>query len=246
MLMTHRDSHPVTLAQLDALPPPVARGPVHRPVPHSELVRAVTAVANARGYKVTRAELALGRRGARLFGTMDLVAPSLADRHEDRTLAIGFRNSTDESLAITMVAGVKVFVCDNLALSGDLIALQRRNTSRLELESELHDAFERFLTHAALLDGQIGALETTAITDLQAKAKIFDLFVARVLPVRFVYEVSECYFHPASWMTDCEPRTLWGLHNSCTRVLKRLPPARAFAANVALGQAFGLSGQVLH
>ena len=245
MNLSHRHSALATAAQLSALPPPIPRGPIHQPVAHGRLVAMLKMTALTRGYHISREEFALARNGQRLFGVMDLVRPpAVAVSHEwlnDRGLSIGFRNSTDESLAITMVAGVKVFVCDNLALSGDMIALQRRNTTGLDLAAELTDGFDRFLTHADALNVRITQLQGKPVTDLQAKARIFDLFAERVLPMRLFTDVGRCYFHPTEATPDCQPRTEWGLHNAFTRALKKLAPARAFTANVALGQAFGLS-----
>ena len=50
------------------------------------------------------------------------------------SLAMGFRNSIDKSMPLGICAGVTVFVCDNLALSGDFIKF-RKHTSGLTDES---------------------------------------------------------------------------------------------------------------
>jgi hypothetical protein len=236
--LSHTHSQLVTQGQLDALPAPVSRGPIHAPIPHGVLVDAMKARARAEGYEVSRQLCAISGHGRRLFGVLDLVAPTQG--REDRGFSIGFRNSTDTTLGIRMVAGVRVFVCDNLALSGDLIALQRRNTSRLDLEDALKEGFARFLTHAGTLDTQIEAMKTTPLADGEAKARAYDIFARHVLPLRLFTAVEDYYFHPVKGMEDCRPRTLWSLHNACTRAMKTLTPTRAFAANIALGQAFGL------
>jgi hypothetical protein len=242
-LLSHRGSTFATEAQLEALPPPVSRGPIHQPVPHAQLVGMLKGAALTRGFDVVRGEFALGRKGQRLFGVMDLEPSARPIAKSDHGMSIGFRNSTDESLAITVVAGARVFVCDNLVLSGELIALQRRNTTGLDLSAALLAGFDRYLTHVNALDYQIAQLQTVEVSDLEAKAKIFDIFAQRVLPPRLFRKVDWFYFHPTSEMTDCQPRTLWGVHNACTRVLRELPQERAFTANVALGRVFGLTKQ---
>ena len=241
MLMTHTDSALVTDAEINALPAPVRRGPIHQPVPHGELVRGLKLAALKRGYVVKRQQLALGRSGQRLFGVMDLEGPPSVKAFEDRGLSIGFRNSTDESLGIRIVAGLRVFVCDNLALSGDLLALNRRNTTGLDLDLALLDGFDRYLQHAGAMNERVKQLEDTPLTTAKAKTKIFDLFETRALPLRLFPSVTRFYFNPDESMLDCQPSTTWGLLNACTRAIKVLRPVRAFAAHVALGQAFGLS-----
>lgn len=239
MLALHNHSTLATETELDALPEPVRRGNVHTPVPHGLLVKAIKVAAEARGYEVTRGKYALGRNAQRMFGVLDLVPPGVGNP-EDRGVALGFRNSTNSRFGITVVAGSRVFVCDNLALSGDLIALKRRNTSGLDLEEAMLDGFDRFIAHVRVFDRQIERLQATPLTPAMAKQQIYDLFAHRVLPLRLFQDVTRYYFRPDDEMTDCRPRSLWGLHNSCTRALKKLTPTRAFHANIALGQTFGL------
>lgn len=245
MNLSHRKSQLVTSAQLAALPEVLPRGANHEPVPHWLLAKALKVEAEERGYTVTSESFAVNAAGSRLFGVMDLMPPGVVSVEQrlacdERGLSIGFRNSTNSSMAIKIVAGQRVFVCDNMVLSGDMIALQRRNTVGLDLEMELREGFNKFLTHASTLDRQIARLQAAQITDLAAKAMAFDVFAARVVPVHLFDDVERFYFHPADDMVDCQPRTEWGLHNAFTRAMKQLPPATAFGATVALGEAFGL------
>jgi len=240
MLMLHNDSAHVTEPALDALPLPLPRGPIHQPVPHSELVRGIKAVAIGRGYAVTHQQLGLARSGRRLFGVMDLQpigAP--VDEPADHGFAIGFRNSTDETLGIRIVAGARVTVCDNLCMNGDMIALNRRNTNRLDLPAALAEGFERFLQQTTVLDRTIVMLKNRTLGTLDAKARIADLFESKVLPLRLFHTVMRNYFAPDESMTDCQPYTQWGLLNSCTRAIKILPPERRFNVQIALGKVFG-------
>jgi hypothetical protein len=244
-MLLYKDSTLVTGADLEAMPAPRALGRSHQPVPHAALVRGIYAVSAARGYAVTRQQLAVNRSGHRLFGVLDLApAVRVIEPAADRWgFAIGFRNSTDESLGIRLVAGLRVQVCDNLALSGDLIALKRRNTTGLDLGEALAGGFDRYLAHAQSLDDQVEAWQTATISTLHAKARLFDLFAHKVLPLRLLPMATRYYFNPDESMTDCQPRTVWALHNAVTRAIKTLPPVRAFAANVSVGRAFGLGHQ---
>jgi hypothetical protein len=246
MLMIHAGSALVGTDTLDQLPAPVSRGPMHQPVPHGVLVQAMERAALAHGYVVTRQELAIGHTGRRLFGVMDLEPPAGVARDNARGFAIGFRNSTDMTLGIRLVAGARVSVCDNLMLSGDLIALKRKNTTHLDLDSSLEEGFDRYLQHARVLDLQIATLQDAVLTPEEAKVSIFEIFAHHVLPMRLFERVVQNYFDPDTTMTDCLPRTQWGLHNACTRAVKVLSPVRAFAANVDLGRLFGLTQKIVH
>lgn len=236
--LSHAKSPLVTRADLRSMPLPVSLGAQHNPIPHHMLVEYLHVEAQERGYSVEREQYALGMSGSALFGVMDLMPPGVVDVAE-RGLSLGFRNSTNSTLAIKVVAGTRVFVCDNLALSGDLIAVLRRNTKGLDLGAALTAGFDTFLRHASTLDLQIARLQATTITDLEAKAWVFDVFAQKVVPIHLFDDVSQAYFGQVG--EDCAPRTAWGLHNAFTRGLKKLGPTSAFNANVALGRAFGMT-----
>ena len=229
----------MTLEQLRTLPMPVTLGPIHAPVPHHLLAEGIEVEAQERGYNIIKTQYAVSKDESKLFGVVDLMPKGVVDVTE-RALSIGFRNSTNSTLAIKLVAGTRVFVCDNLALSGDMIAVLRRNTNGLDLEDELREGFSKFLAHASTLDMHIARMQATAITDIAAKAQIFDVFNSRILPVHLFDDVASFYFKPTEDMTDCTPRSLWGVHNAFTRSMKTMQPAAAFRANIALGRAFGM------
>jgi hypothetical protein len=241
-LIAHAGSSVVTHAQLAALPAPVALGRFHQPVPHVQLVDALRSEVEYRGLTVARESFALQADGKSLFGIMDLrrsgelVLPDAVGG-----TSLGFRNATDQSLGIKLVAGGRVFVCDNLSLSGDVVALARKNTSGLDLREEVRRGFDRFLQQADQLRQQLQALAAFNLTDERAKCLIFDAFAAAILPSRLFDDVNDFYFHATDSTPDCLPRSAWGLHNACTRAVKVLSPGRQFGATQALGRHFGLT-----
>lgn len=232
-----------TLEALQQLPTPLAIGPMHKPVPHAALVEAILAEIDRRGFEAQRQQLALSAKNAALFGVID-IAPKQAELVEgsERGLSFGFRNSTDQSMAIKAVAGSHVFVCDNLVLSGSMFAIHQKNTTGVDLGHTIATGFDKFLQHAEVLDVQIARLQGESLTDTEAKRWAFDVFAARIVPSRLFDDVERFYFHPADEMTDCQPRSLWGLHNAFTRAMRDLSPVRLFGASVALGNLFGIKG----
>lgn len=227
---------------LAALPNPVSLGLRHKPVPHAVLVDFLTREVERRGYDITREQLALGAKGAALFGVLQLkVKHSEAVVAAERELALGFRNSVDQSVGISGVAGTRVFVCDNLALSGDVFAFRRKNTTGMDLASVIATGFDKFITHAQAFELALDRLANTAISDGDAKQIIYDIFIAGIVPLRLMDDVNRFYFTPTEDQTDCQPRTLYGLHNAFTRAMHDLTPIRMFSASVALGRAFHLT-----
>jgi hypothetical protein len=145
-------------------------------------------------------------------------------------------------MALEIAVGVKVLVCDNLAFSGDLIALRRRHTAGFELDADIARAVGRYEAHLLRLQRSIAVIRETSVTDERARSLICQIFQRDILPLRHFRRVAETYFAPRAEMTDVLPRTLWGLHNACSRAVHDIAPAPAFAATVELGKFFGLSG----
>src|SRR5262249_7532561 len=154
--------------------------------------------------------------------------------------SLGIRTANDRSLALEIAVGVRVFVCDNLAFSGDLIALKRKHTARFDLNADISRAVDRYQTHLLALQQQIAGLQAARLSDLQAKALLVDAFRQEILPLRFFKPVTETYLAPTDAMPDVQPRTLWGLHNAFTRAVRQMAPAPASEATTALGRIFGL------
>ena len=244
-LITHCGARRVSCDELRLLPDPEALGTRHRPIRHDVLADAIRGEAAARGFSVAREEYAINREGAALFGIMDLAGEAV----QTHALALpgtgpslGFRSSTDESMAIALVGGSqRTFVCDNMAFAGDVFALKRKSTTGLDLGRAMTEAFDRFLEHSTRFVTALGRMQNTPISDSDARERIYDAVVTGAVPLRLLPAIHEAYFSvDLATRPECADRTVWGLHSAFTRSLKQLSPTRAWTANVALGRLFGL------
>jgi hypothetical protein len=233
--LSSSNSQLVTREQLLTVTAPTST-PTWRPIPHADLVDALDRQLRVRGITITAEQFALQREGARLFAVLDL---SL-ERTEDVCASIGIRTANDRSLALELAVGVRVFVCDNLAFAGDLIALKRKHTARFDLNADLSRAVDRYRAHLVGLHQKIAQVRDTHLSDVEAKSLIVDAFRQEILPIRFFKPASESYFAPTPDMVDAQPRSLWGLHNAFTRAVRQMAPAPAFDATTQLGKFFGL------
>lgn len=253
-LINHVGAERVTREELRSIPAPPATD-TWKPIPHSELVDTLEAELYRRTLKIRNESYAVQRDGALLFGVIDLYWMET----EEFAAAIGLRTANDKTMSLQMAVGLRVFVCDNLAFSGDLIALRRKHTSGLDLAHELAAALDRYQEGVAHLYQEVARLKDALISDEQAKVIMFDAFQHAVMPVRFFHDVHKAYFEPdegeevpaprsvwAGYYSQHEgtnphtPRTLWTLHNAFTRHIQRMAPGPAFAATARLGKLFGL------
>jgi len=233
-LLSHVDTDLVTREQLALVPVPPATA-TWRPIPHIELIDTLQRVLNQNQITIREEKFALRHDGSTLFGVLQL---GYADTHDGQA-ALGIRTSNDKSMSIQVCAGLSVFVCDNLVFRGDLIALNRKHTSGLNLRTELATAVLRFQDHFGRLTGEVEMLKRHALDDIRAKALIHDVFAHGLMPLRFLPDVSRSYFEPQ--VEDFAPRTAWSLHNAFTASAKEMPISTRFPATQAIGRFFGMS-----
>jgi len=234
-LVAHTGAVKVSRRELDAIEPPAATR-TWKPVRHGELVDALEAELCQRDLQIREEAYAVQRDGALLFGVIDL----FWRKTEEFAAAIGLRTANDKTMSIQIAMGFRVFVCDNLVFSGDLIALRRKHTSGLDLQREIARSIDRYQEGVLTLERGIEQLRNSELVDSKAKELIFDVFDQAILPTRFFGAVSEAYFTPEESAVDCLPRSLWGLHNAITRQVRKLSPGPAFRTTARLGKLFGL------
>lgn len=230
--LSHTNSQLLTREELLTIPSPPAT-PTWKPIAHGDLIQALERQLLVRGITIKKEQFALQRDGARLFAVLDLAY----EETEEFCAAMGIRTSNDRSMALEIAVGVKVFVCDNLAFSGDLIALRRKHTAGFDLNADLSRAVDRYQKHLASLKGQVERLQCLSVSDEDAKGLLYEVFAQGILPLRLFQTVNYYYF----WKEGPSVQgTMWALHNACTRAVKLLAPAPAFQATIKLGKFFGL------
>ena len=131
-LISHVDTEIVTRAELHGIQTPEATS-TWRPIPHIELVDMLDLVLKQQHMQIKDEQFALRRDGSVLFVVLQLVCGETGDG----IAALGLRTGNNKSMSLQICAGLSVFVCDNLAFRGDLIALKRKHTSGLNLREEL-------------------------------------------------------------------------------------------------------------
>lgn len=234
-LLSHVDTDLVTREQLALVETP-DRTRSFKPIPHIELVDMLDQVLVHNQIRIEEEQFALRRDGSVLFGVFQLAHGETPDGRA----ALGLRTANNKTMSIQLCAGISVFVCDNLAFRGDMIALKRKHTSGLNLRMELAGAVLRFQEHFGRLAGEVELLKERMLPDIQTKALIH-AFVEGLMPVRFLPEVSRAYFDPQ--FEEFAPRNAWSLHNAFTGAAKAMPSTTRLPAIQALGKFFGMSAE---
>ena len=235
-LLSHVDTDLFTREQLALVQTPDATRSF-KPVPHIELIDTLEYVLKLNQITIRKEQFALRRDGLTLFGVLQLQYQDT----QDGMAALGLRTSNDRKMSINLIAGMSVFVCDNMVFRGDLIALNRKHTSGLHLRTEINHAVLRFQDHFGRLTGEIETLKGLPLSDSQAKSVLHDVFTQGILPIRLLPEASKLYFEP--FVDEFRPRNSWSLHNAFTAVAKEMPITTRIPAIQELGRYFGMTNE---
>ena len=233
-LISHVDTDLVTRGQLQVLATPEATA-TFKPIPHFELVDMLDRTLNQFGMHVQSEKFAIRRDGSVLFGVFQLAYGET----EDGIAALGLRTANNKTMSLQICAGLSVFVCDNMCFRGDMIALKRKHTARLNLKEELTGALIRFQDHFVRLTDEIKGLKERWIADMEAKALMHDVFAQGLMPIRLLPDVSNQYFEPT--IEAFEARNAWSLHNAFTGAAKAMPMTTRLPAIQKVGRLFGMT-----
>ena len=239
ILSAHKNTEIVTRETLRALPAVIGTDSF-KPVAHIELVETFEREFNRRDIQIVRDQFAINKNGMRLFGTFDLTLNGV----DGMAAALGFRTANNRTMSLQGIAGMRVFVCDNMAFSGETIVLRRRHTSGLNLLDEVVEAINQYETHYKRLKLEISSLQNVYLDDIKSKVLLHDIFAKQIMPVRFFPQVSDVYFN--QYVNSEEPkyaafreRTAWNLLNAFTEVAKDMPLTTRIDATQEVGVIFG-------
>lgn len=230
VLVAHSGAKMVTREDLKTIPVPEGTK-THQPLSHFEIVEVLEEALSFRHLSVVKDEYAVSSDGMKMFGVMDL-----NNEFSDGRFSIGLRNSNDKSMRLALTAGYRVFVCDNMAFSGDFTPLLHKHTRNLDLRDSISIAVDRIHRGFDVLGEQINSMKGFLITDNDARLLIYQAFIEgriKAMPRHLLPVVHDYYFTPEQ--NEFRPRNVWSLSNAFTSAFKQLAPIRQFEITASLG-----------
>lgn len=231
VLMAHCGTKKINREELAKIPAPAATD-THKPVAHIALVHKLIESLAYRHLEVVRDEYAVSPDGMKVFGVLDL-----SHQTDDYRFSIGLRNSNDKSMRIALTAGLRVFVCDNMAFSGEFQPLMAKHSKHLPLEDVVTLGVDKIQRAFTPLSEQVLRWKQQSVSEAAAKLCIYDAFLKkRVAPRQLMPAVHKAYFEPEH--QEFAAATAWSLYNAFTHAFKELNPIRQFQATAQLGTFF--------
>ena len=214
VLMLHRGAKEVGFEGLKDYPAPEPRGRWY-PLAHTRVVDVVKNTLQEAGYIIQKERYGLTGDGHRFFGTIDLGTPIA----EGVALAVGVRNSTDQSFPLGFCAGSRVFCCDNLAFRSELL-VRRKHT--LNGERNFIQAIGGAVTTLdSFKEAEADRIRRFLVTNLtaeQADSLILRSFEKGLIGCRDLPKVLHQWRNPA--FPEFRQRNVFSLLNAFTSGLK--------------------------
>ena len=209
------------------------------PIPHLELIRQVEHAITANGLVIGSQAHSLSHEGLRYFGLLEI---QRKQSDEDYAWVLGIRNSHDKTFPAGVIAGSSVFVCDNLAFSGE-VKLARKHTThiRRDLPRLVQAAVGKLMERWHHQDQRLLSYKQTRLEDRAAHDLVVRAFDVGVFTNRHIPRVLQEWREPRH--EAFRERTVWSFMNSVTEALKgNLTdlPKRTEALHGLLDNAVGL------
>lgn len=233
-LMLHCNASPITLVELAKIKAkkPAGASDIYQPVNHIDLVNAIKLGCKERELDVIAQQWGLTDDKLALFGEVKLKGKALP-KMKEMECCLGVRHANNRKMSIRFAVGANVFVCDNMAISGDFI-LSRRHTNGLELEEQVLEGLDSYILESKELPKMKTDLEKIKITPEKehriltvASHGFEDEPDDNPSRMRLIRKAHLWEFHN-EWMQpthkEFQPRNGWSLYNCYTEIVKRYNP----------------------
>lgn len=205
------------------------------PIPHADFANVVQDALAHYGFEFGEQAHALNREGQQYFGIAELHGNGVGN--EQFSLVAGWRSSYDKSLSASFVVGSQVFVCDNLAFSGE-VQIGRKHTSRIldDLPLLVRGAVQGTKAMADQQEIRYERYQEAQLCDSTANHTIIRMLQMGVISSSKVEKVVNEYYEPShsEHLNANGQRTNWTLFNAATETLKGVGPATMPKRTIAL------------
>lgn len=150
------------------------------------------------------------------FGLLEVES----DKHE-HGLMVGLRGSYDQTLARGIAVGSRVFVCDNLAFSGE-IEVKTKQTLNIDarIKELLKDAIYEVPEMVSKQDGRFERYKLARIGQTVGNSLLTDMVRTGVLNASQIGRALKEWDKPSHEEHAEDGWSLWRLHNAVTEALK--------------------------
>ena len=187
------------------------------PVSHGMVIDAAQWAVAAKKYSIIEEEYSMNMKRSQMFAVW-----KLSSEDTEKAPLIGIRNSIDKSLAVGIVCGFDIFVCENLVFSGEEVYL-RKHTGRLdwvELTGQMIEALDTVEKQQVDFAEWLEKLKNKHLHQWGIKFMIYDILDLGILPGSKFRKLQERYAIDSEQYGD----TLYAMHSAVTNLVSEYSP----------------------
>lgn len=189
----------------------------HHPIAHHSFFELGLQTLHNQGYTINNPKHFLNREGAHYFSMMELYHPDMQTNGSNSTLC-ALRNSHDKTFSASLAIGSRVFVCDNLAFSGD-VTIARKHTTNIWVD--LPEMFEFAVAKIASLqkkqEVRFAEYKRAPLDDATADYLIMESYRRGIINLKRIGKVDEEWRNPSA---DHGDKSIWRYMNAVTAALR--------------------------
>lgn len=227
MSLTMTDGNKVSRAELDLVPVPDETN-TYKPIPHYQLADLMLTTTQdiIKDYVLIGENYGLARKGQQLFACLNFKGD-----HSEMALSIAFRNSYDKSMTFGMAFGASVFICQNLALTGDIVVMKKHTKTIMEtLEdtviANIYRAQKQY--QKVIMDSE--TLRGRRMENIDAFQMMGVMFGNEIIGPRQLTVLKDEWLKPSH--IEFNSRNAWSFLNCTTEALKSAPPHLAIEKHI--------------
>ena len=228
-MLLHCGGQSASLPDLMSVPLPKETNS-YKPVAHADLAINLIDIASnvLSGFEYKKSNYGLARNGNQLFGIH-----TFRGDDEDMGMSIGFRNSYDKSMSVGVAIGGSVFVCDNLAITGEVTILRKHTANvNIDLEELMVTAIYKSQGNYKQVLEDAKQLSQISFNNHDAYSQIGLLYGCGIITPRQIPVVKK------SWLKAEQeaflPRNSWSFYNAATEALKCCKPNNLLERHIGL------------
>lgn len=199
----------------------------YTPIPHVDLINLISTVSQdvLKDYSMIGENYSIARSGNQMFAILKFKGDS-----SEMAMSIAFRNSYDKSMSFGLAFGSSVFVCDTLALCGDMVLMKKHSKNIMDTleDTVIANIFRAQKSYEKILIDS-DRLKQRQLDDRTAFQMMGLLYGQDIVSPRQLTVLRDQWLKPDH--EEFQQRNAWSLLNATTHALKSTPPYAAMEKN---------------
>ena len=204
----------------------------YSPIPHAVMIDEIVSKVNNTGrLEIIGQDIHTDKSGDKLVGFLTIRNRLI--HNDEMNMMIGYKNSYDKSMSAGLAVGLKVMVCSNGMIAGDMLSFRRKHTGtvREELDVKIDESIVLMEQRYPELLEEVEMFKNFPMTRKQKAELLGVMYFEEELVTPHQLAIVKREFKESENFRD---DTLWDTYNNVTEALKTSHPLRHIEDHIKL------------